>query len=143
MTNNDSTADAVGVVEAYMKALQIGDKDTILRLYADEAEIIPENLPSLRGPTPSTPSTPAPSPPSGWRSTCGWSRPRSTTQIALVRSEQPVTVTAVADGTRTEAYFRESFVLRHTPDGWRIHKYMFSQNPGQAEKPAAARRRRD
>lgn len=49
MTNNDSTADAVGVVEAYMRALQIKDTDTILRLYADEAEIIPENLPSLRG----------------------------------------------------------------------------------------------
>ena len=53
-------------------------------------------------------------------------------QIALVRSEQPVTVIAVADGTRTKAYFRELFVLRHTPDGWRIHKYMFSQNPAQA-----------
>ncbi|MFD7940691.1 YybH family protein [Streptomyces sp. NPDC059755] len=49
MTNNNSTADAVGVVEAYMQALQIKDTDTILRLYADEAEIIPENLPSLRG----------------------------------------------------------------------------------------------
>src|SRR3954447_2861670 len=48
MTNN-STADAVGVVEAYMQALQIKDTDTILRLYADEAEIIPENRPSLRG----------------------------------------------------------------------------------------------
>ncbi|WP_179382393.1 hypothetical protein [Streptomyces sp. SA15] len=38
MTNNNSTADAVGVVEAYMQALQIKDTDTILRLYADEAE---------------------------------------------------------------------------------------------------------
>jgi hypothetical protein len=56
-------------------------------------------------------------------------------EIALIRSEQPVAVFAVADGTRTEAYFRELFVLRHTSVGWRIHKYMFSQNPGQAERP--------
>ena len=41
VTNNDSTADAVGVVKAYMQALQAGDKDTILRLYADDPEIIP------------------------------------------------------------------------------------------------------
>ena len=34
---------------------------------------------------------------------------------------------------RTQAYFRELFVLRRTPDGWRIHKYMFSQNPAQAQ----------
>lgn len=54
-------------------------------------------------------------------------------EIAIVRSEQPVTVIAVADGTRTQAYFRELFVLRRTPDGWRIHKYMFSQNPAQAQ----------
>ena len=38
-------------------------------------------------------------------------------EIAIVRSEQPVTVIAVADGTRTQAYFRELFVLRRTPDG--------------------------
>ncbi|MEU0344796.1 nuclear transport factor 2 family protein, partial [Streptomyces bobili] len=53
-------------------------------------------------------------------------------EIAIVRSEQPVTVIAVADSTRTQAYFRELFVLRRTADGWRIHKYMFSQNPAQA-----------
>ena len=63
MTNNDSTADAVGLVKEYMQALQIGDKDTILRLYADDAEIIPENLPSLRGrdaPTGFAPVLPSP-----------------------------------------------------------------------------------
>jgi hypothetical protein len=42
------------------------------------------------------------------------------------------TCSRCAAGTRTQAYFRELFVLRHTPDGRRIHKYMFSQNPAQA-----------
>ena len=132
MTNNNSTADAVGVVEAYMQALQIGDTNTILRLYADESEIIPENLPSLRG-TDAIASFYADTFAAiGMEVNVQVVSAEVYDEIALVRSEQPVTVIAVADGTRTKAYFRELFVLRHTPDGWRIHKYMFSQNPGQA-----------
>lgn len=49
MTNNDSTAAAASVIETYSQALQAGDKDTILRLYTDESEIIPEAAPSVRG----------------------------------------------------------------------------------------------
>ena len=129
---NDSTADAVGVVEAYMQALQIGDKDAILRLYADEPEIIPENLPSLRGRDAVDSFYTSTFAAIGMEVSVQIVSAEVYDQIALVRSEQPVTVIAVADGTRTEAYFRELFVLRHTPDGWRIHKYMFSQNPAQA-----------
>ena len=132
MTNNDSTADAVGVVKAYMQALQAGDKDTILRLYADEPEIIPENLPSLRGRDAVDSFYTGTFAAIGMEVSVRVVSAEVYDQIALVRSEQPVTVIAVADGTRTKAYFRELFVLRHTPDGWRIHKYMYSQNPAQA-----------
>ena len=136
MVNNDRTAEAVGVIEAYGRALQAGDKDAILRLYADEAEIIPDSLPSLRGGTEAVDAF--------YTDTFANIRMEVSLkvrsaevydEIALVRSEQPVAVIAVADGTRTESYFRELFVLRHTPDGWRIHQYMFSQNPAQAERP--------
>lgn len=51
--------------------------------------------------------------------------------MALVRSEQPVTVVTVADGARIDTYFRELFVLRDTPAGWRISTYMFSQTRGR------------
>jgi ketosteroid isomerase-like protein len=132
MTNNDSTAAAVGVVEAYMQALQIKDTATILGLYADEAEIIPENLPSLRGRGAVDSFYASTFAAIGMEVSVRVVSAEVYDQIALVRSEQPVTVIAVADGTRTKAYFRELFVLRHTPDGWRIHKYMFSQNPAQA-----------
>lgn len=132
MTNNNSTADAVGVVEAYMQALQIAATDTLLQLYADEAEIIPENSPSVRGRDAIG---------SLYASTFAAIRLEVSVQvssaevydqIAIVRSEQPVTVISVADGTRTATYFRELFVLRHAGDAWRIYKYMFSENPGQA-----------
>ncbi|GAA4003276.1 nuclear transport factor 2 family protein [Streptomyces sp. NBC_01352] len=132
MTNNNSTADAVGVVEAYMQALQIKDTDTILRLYADEAEIIPENLPSLRGRDAVDSFYASTFAAIGMEVNVEVVSTEVYDEIAIVRSEQPVTVIAVADGTRTHAYFRELFVLRRTPDGWRIHKYMFSQNPAQA-----------
>lgn len=136
MSNNDNTAEALAVIEAYGRALQASDKDAILRLYADEAEIIPDSLPSFTGGTAAIGAF--------YDETFAAIRMevdlnvRSAEvydEIALIRSEQPVAVFAVADGTRTEAYFRELFVLRRTSDGWRIHKYMFSQNPGQAEKP--------
>ena len=132
MTNNNSTADAVGVVEAYMQALQIKDTDTILRLYADEAEIIPENRPSLRGRDAVDSFYASTFAAIGMEVNVKVVSTEVYDEIAIVRSEQPVTVIAVADGTRTQAYFRELFVLRRTPDGWRIHKYMFSQNLAQA-----------
>ncbi|WSQ06403.1 nuclear transport factor 2 family protein [Streptomyces sp. NBC_01231] len=132
MTNNDSTANAVGVVDAYGQALQARDKDTILRLYADESEIIPEAAPSLRGTDAIDSFYTDTFAAIGFEGDLQVVSAEVHDEIALVRSEQPIVVVAVADGTRTKTYYRELFVLRHTPDGWRIHKYMFSQNPAQA-----------
>jgi ketosteroid isomerase-like protein len=70
MSSNDDTAEALAVIEAYGRALQASDKDAILRLYADEAEIIPDPCrASPAAPTQSVRSMTRPSPPSGWRST--------------------------------------------------------------------------
>ncbi len=137
MTNDTNTADAVAVVEAYGRALVAGDQDTILSLYAEDAEIVPDQLPSLRGPraidTFYTDTFAA----IGMEVTLRVVSAEAHDGIALVRSEQPVTVVTVADGARIDTYFRELFVLRDTPAGWRISTYMFSQNAGQADTPAA------
>ncbi len=34
-------------------------------------------------------------------------------------------------GDHNEARYRELFVLRHTPDGWRIAQYMSRPQPAQ------------
>ncbi|RYF61278.1 MAG: nuclear transport factor 2 family protein [Comamonadaceae bacterium] len=138
MTNdtNTNTADAVAVVDAYGRALVAQDQAAILSLYAEDAEIIPENLPSLRG---------SQAIDTFYTNTFAEISMEVTLQVksaevhdgfAVVRSEQPVMVTTVAEGTRIPSYFRELFVLRNTSAGWRISNYMFSQSPGQAETPA-------
>ncbi|MEV0361348.1 YybH family protein [Nocardia fusca] len=113
------------------------DQAAILSLYAEDAEIIPENLPSLRG---------SQAIDTFYTNTFAEISMEVTLQVksaevhdgfAVVRSEQPVLVTTVAEGTRIPSYFRELFVLRNMSAGWRICNYMFSQNPGQAETPAA------
>jgi uncharacterized protein (TIGR02246 family) len=132
LTNDTNTADAVAVVDAYGRALVAQDQDAILSLYAEDAEIVPENLPSLRG---------SQAIDTFYTNTFADISMEVTLQVksaevhdgfAVVRSEQPVMVTTVAEGARIPSYFRELFVLRDTRAGWRISNYMFSQSPGQA-----------
>lgn len=139
MTNHTptaATADAVAVVNAYGQAFSAEDKAAIVALYAEDAEIIPENRPSLRG---------AAAIDRFYIDTWAARNIEATLQVksaevhdgfAVVRSEQPVMVTNKAEGTRVPSYFRELFVLRNTSAGWRICNYMFSQSLGQAETPA-------
>ncbi|MEJ8284332.1 SgcJ/EcaC family oxidoreductase [Curtobacterium citreum] len=132
MTNTDTPAAAAGVVDAYSRALQASDKAAILALYTDESEVVPEGGPSVRGMDAidafytDTLST------IGFENDLQVVSSQVRDDIAIFRSEQPIIVTTVADGTSTPSYFRELFVLRRTADGWRINTYMFSQNPGQA-----------
>lgn len=138
MTKNDTkTADAIAVVDAYGRALVAEDQAAILSLYAEDGEVVPENLPSLRG---------SQAIDTFYTNTFAEIHMDVTLQVksaqvhdglAVVRSEQPVMVTTAAEGTRIPSYFRELFVLRETPAGWRISTYMFSQSPGQAETQAA------
>lgn len=131
LESNDA-AGAAMVVESYGRALQASDTDAILRMYADGAEIIPDQAPSLSG---------AKAIEAFYRDTFDTIRIEGALRVvsaeahaalALVRCEESAALVALADGARTDTYFRELFVLRNTSAGWKIHKYMFSQNPSQA-----------
>ena len=131
MTNSDSAA-AAAVVDTYSRALQAADKAAILQLYTDESEIVPEGLPSVRGLTAIDQFYTDTFAAIRFENDLQVVRSEVRDDIAIVRSEQPIIVVSVADGTRTPSYFRELFVLRNTADEWRINTYMLSQSPGQA-----------
>lgn len=133
MTDDTKTADALAVVDAYGRALVAEDQAAILSVYAEDAEIVPEGLPSLRGLEAIDAFYTDTFAGIGMEVTLKVASAQVHDGLAVVRSEQPVMVTAKADGARIPSYFRELFVLRDTPAGWRISTYMFSQNPGQAE----------
>ncbi|WP_280426855.1 YybH family protein [Nocardia carnea] len=137
MTDDTTTADAIAVVDAYGRALAARDQTAILSLYVEDAEIVPENLPSLRGSQAIDTFYTDTFAEIGMEVTLQVRSAEVHDGFAVVRSEQPVMVTTVADGTRIPSYFRELFVLRKTSAGWRICNYMFSQSPGQAETPGA------
>lgn len=131
MPTTDSAA-AAAVIDAYSRALKTADQATILGLYADGSEIVPEGGPSIRGLDAIDQFYTGTFAAMRFENDLHVVRSEVRDDIAIFRSEQPMTVVSVADGTRSQSYFRELFVLRSTADGWRIDTYMFSQNPGQA-----------
>lgn len=131
MPTTDNSA-AAAVIDAYSRALKTADQATILGLYADESEIVPEGGPSIRGLDAIDQFYTGTFAAMRFENDLHVVRSEVRDDIAIFRSEQPMTVVSVADGTRSQSYFRELFVLRSTADGWRIDTYMFSQNPGQA-----------
>ena len=132
MTNPENITEPAGVVGAYSRALQASDRDAILRLYTDRSEVVPEGGPSVRGIKAIDTFYADTLSAIGFENDLQVVSSQIHDDIAIFRSEQPIIVTTVADGTRTPSYFRELFVLRRTDNEWRINTYMFSQNPGQA-----------
>jgi len=132
MTNPENITEPAGVVGAYSRALQASDRDAILRLYTDRSEVVPEGGPSVRGIKAIDTFYADTLSAIGFENDLQVVSSQIHDDIAIFRSEQPIIVTTVADGTRTPSYFRELFVLVRTTEGWRINTYMFSQNPGQA-----------
>lgn len=134
MMSTDSTTEAaIAVVDAYSRALEAGDREAILGLYSDAAEIVPEALPSLRG---------AEAIAQFYVDTFATFKLTGALEvlsaevygdIALVRCEEPITMRILPDGEDQLTWFRELFVLRSEDTGWRIYKYLFSQNPSQAK----------
>ncbi|WP_406281249.1 nuclear transport factor 2 family protein [Nocardia sp. NBC_00881] len=129
MSSSSSPSDTV---TAYGIALQAGDKSSILALYTDDAEIVPDQIPSLSGRAAIS---------QFYDDTFATIAMKVELQIvdvveldgmAIVRSEQPVDVVHVANGQETKSYFRELFVLKNVDGSWKIFKYMFSQNLAQA-----------
>ncbi|TWG07628.1 YybH family protein [Saccharopolyspora dendranthemae] len=127
-----SSSSPFDTATAYGIALQARDKSSILALYTDDAEIVPDQIPSLSGRAAIS---------QFYDDTFAAISMKVDLQIvdvvehdgmAIVRSEQPVDVVDVAGGQVTKSYFRELFVLKNDDGSWKIFKYMFSQNLAQA-----------
>ncbi|QIO05873.1 YybH family protein [Acinetobacter shaoyimingii] len=119
------------VIMQYGEYLNAKNIDGIISLYHDDAEIIPDQLPSIVGTALIVPF---------YEQTFssiqidGKLVVRSTdvsADIAIVRCEEQANVTELATGQTTKNYFREMFVLKKIKDTWLIYKYMFSQNNSQ------------
>lgn len=114
----------------YLNQLQI---DAIVELYDENAEIIPDQLSSLKGHDAIV---------EFYQQTFQSIKIEGELKIvscdmwqdiAIVRCEEPASVKDLKTGLTTKNYFREMFVLRRNVNGWLIYKYMFSQNDQQAE----------
>lgn len=122
------------VIMQYGEYLNAKHLDGIISLYHDEAEIIPDQLPSIIGKALIVPF---------YQQTFssikidGKLRVTSSdidADIAIVRCEEQGNVTDLATGQTTKNYFREMFVLKKIKDTWLIYKYMFSQNNSQVSE---------
>lgn len=132
-THNPPATTPTDVITEYLDLLQTQQIDRILALYAPDAEIIPDQAASLSGTDAIR---------SFYQETFSTIRLNGDLQItsvstfadvAIVRSEEPATITVLATGEEVRSYFRELFVLTRIDGRWAIQTYMFSQNPAQAE----------
>lgn len=121
------------VVMKYGQYLQEKNLVDILDLYHDDAEVIPEQLQSVRGKQDLT---------TFYKNTFDSisidgrltiTSSYQTESVAIVRCEEQGKVTNLITGETTTNYFREMFVLLKNQQKWWIYKYMFSQNKSQAE----------
>lgn len=122
----------IDVITQYMDLLQRQQLESIVALYAPDAEIVPDQAPSLTGLAAIR---------AFYEETFRTIRLAGeliitssaiSGDVATVRSEEPATVTILATGDEVRSYFRELFVLQRVEDRWLIQTYMFSQNPAQA-----------
>lgn len=119
------------VVLKYGEYLNQQNIENILSIYDENAELIPDQVASLKGRKSiidfyeNTFKSIQIEGPLQIISTEIWG------DIAIVRCEEPAKVRDLATGNETQHYFREMFVLRFKDNGWKIYKYMFSQNNNQ------------
>ena len=120
------------VVLNYADYLNQQDIPKIISLYHPSAEIIPDQLSSLKGRDAII---------SFYHDTFGAISIDGKLQIksidryadcAIVRCEEPAKVTDVGTGQINPQYFRELFVLKKYGQQWLIQYYMFSKNDDQA-----------
>lgn len=119
----------------YGRFLSEQNTSEILSLYSNEAEIIPDGLPSI---------TTIKNIKKFYETTFSSIKIAgdliitsvdvdTSNELAIVRCEEKASVTDLATDNVLKSYFRELFVLKKEKDIWKIYKYMFSQNISQAE----------
>ncbi|ENZ0349365.1 hypothetical protein ACGAPV_003134 [Morganella morganii] len=119
------------IIDNYGFFLKSANVLDIVKLYCDDAEIIPHNLPSLSGIDKIN---------DFYEKTFSEIRVHGDLFItsidvfenfACVRCEEPAEIEVLSKGDYVKSYFREIFILKKDKTSWRIYKYMFSENPSQ------------
>ncbi len=123
------------VVENYFKYLKEGNTTEIIKLYAENAEVIPHGSPSYGGKNNIEQSYER-----GFKSIklhgdVSFKSVDIFDDVTIVRCEEPAQIESLKNETIVNAYFRELFVLvkNMNTGNWEIFKYMFSQNPNQVK----------
>lgn len=129
MTTFATPADTV---RGYGALLQQQRADDIIDLYAPDAEIVPDQAPSLSGTAAIRAFYDETFRTISLKGDLTVTSEAEFGDIAIVRCEEPGIVTVLATGDEVSSYFREIFVLQRHEGAWKIRTYMFSQNPGQA-----------
>nr|WP_315034753.1 hypothetical protein [uncultured Chryseobacterium sp.] len=130
MTNLEvSKNNAIDLIKTYINNLQGGNVSEILKLYASNAEIIPEAKASLSNKIDIEDFYNETFASIKMHGDLNITDVNVFANVAIVRSEEPAEVEILASGAIEKAYFRELFVLTRESENedWKIFKYMFSQ----------------
>lgn len=124
-----STNEVIVLIENYINLLQDGDVPEIMKLYASNAEIIPEAKPSISSKNKIEEFYTDTVKTIKMHGELQITEVKIFENIAIVRSEEPAEIEILATGKFEKAYFRELFVLTRQNEAseWKIFKYMFSQ----------------
>ena len=105
----------------------------IVRLYEENAEIIPDQLSSLKGHQAIVDFYQQTFQGIKIEGELKIIRTDIWQDIAIVRCEEPAMVTELKTGITTKKYLREMFILTRRENHWLIYRYMFSHNAKQAQ----------
>jgi ketosteroid isomerase-like protein len=120
-----------GVIEAYGERLAAGDVDGIVALCTPDAVVMAPDLPAAVGSEQLAATYAAALEACGmeYRFEFDGVDVRGDSAVALTRTTGVTTIRSTGDSSK--ARYRELFVLRRTPAGWRISQYMFQPEPTQ------------
>ncbi|MCW2264032.1 MULTISPECIES: hypothetical protein [Sphingobacterium] len=135
MSFEETKSLVTNVILNYGKHLKESNVPEIIKLYAEYAELIPHGAQSLKGKRDIENSYEK-----GFKyiKIIGDLEIKSIDifdNVAIVRCEEPSQVKSLKKGSIHNTYFRELFVLVRNQEtqNWEIYKYMFSENPNQAQ----------
>jgi uncharacterized protein (TIGR02246 family) len=116
------------VVHAYFAAFNAAAVDDLLALFADDATVAADGMPTATGRTALRAVY------DGFFTTAQVTETETVSSVvtgsdvAVVRTSSTGWLTLRANGERTPLALRELFALRRTADGWRICEYVFNRD---------------
>jgi uncharacterized protein (TIGR02246 family) len=127
-------------VRAYFSALNGGDRDGILALFADDGSIIADGLPSAAGREQLEAFFDGIFAGMRFARDVHIERIVESDGLAAARSHTTGTVTMLAHNTTQPGISRELFVLRRSDGAWRIVDYMFNLPPAPGRRVGLTQR---